>query len=332
MSKANGKPKFAMYWAASCGGCEIAVLNIDTKILDVDANFDVVFWPVAMDAKYKDVEAMEDGSILLTLFNGGIRNDENAHIAKLLRQKSQILVAFGSCANEGCIPGLANLTPIDEILDTCYSTVSTENPDNVRPHTSYDMEEGTITIPELYPVLRPLDAIVDVDYYVPGCPPESHQIAAVIDAVLAVLAGKAELPPKGSLLGVGDSTVCDECGRKRNVKKIKEFKRIQMVENIDPEICLLEQGILCNGPATASGCEAKCPTAGAPCIGCYGPADGVADYGSRLITSLASVIDSRDPEEIDKILDGIVDPAGTFYRFSLADSLLKTGKASWKEN
>ena len=44
------KPKFAMYWAASCGGCEIAVLNIHEKILDVDAAFDVVFWPVAMDA------------------------------------------------------------------------------------------------------------------------------------------------------------------------------------------------------------------------------------------------------------------------------------------
>jgi F420-non-reducing hydrogenase small subunit len=173
---------------------------------------------------------------------------------------------------------------------------------------------------------------VDVDYYIPGCPPESHQIAAVIDAVIAVLEGKAELPPKGTMLGVGESTVCDECGRKRDVKKIKEFKRIQMMEKIDPEICLLEQGILCNGPATASGCEAKCPTAGAPCIGCYGPAQGVEDYGARLITALASVIDSRDPEEIDKILDGIVDPAGTFYRFNLAQSMMKTGQAAWKEN
>jgi hypothetical protein len=69
----NGKPKFAMYWGCSCGGCEIAVLNIHEKILDVDANFDIAFWPVAMDAKYKDVEALEDGAILLTLFNGGIR-------------------------------------------------------------------------------------------------------------------------------------------------------------------------------------------------------------------------------------------------------------------
>ena len=104
----NGKPKFAMYWAASCGGCEIAVLNINEKILDVDANFDVVFWPVAMDAKYKDVEAMPDKSIKLTLFNGSIRNDENDQLDKLLRQKYQILVAFGSCATEGCIPFMAN--------------------------------------------------------------------------------------------------------------------------------------------------------------------------------------------------------------------------------
>ncbi len=134
MSGTNGqKPKFAMYWAASCGGCEIAVLNIHEKILDVDANFEVVFWPVAMDAKYKDVEAMEDGSILLTLFNGGIRNDENEHIAKMLRKKSQILVAFGSCACEGCIPGLANLSPASRNCDTAFNTISTDNPDGILP-------------------------------------------------------------------------------------------------------------------------------------------------------------------------------------------------------
>ena len=104
MSGGNGKPKFAMYWAASCGGCEIAVLNIGEKILDVDANFEVVFWPVAMDAKYKDVEAMADGEILLTLFNGGIRNQENEELAHLLRRKSQILVAFGSCATKAASP------------------------------------------------------------------------------------------------------------------------------------------------------------------------------------------------------------------------------------
>ena len=193
----NAKPKFAMYWAASCGGCEIAELNIHEKILDVDANFDVVFWPVAMDAKYKDVEAMEDGSILLTLFNGGIRNDENEHIAKLLRQKSKILVAFGSCANEGCIPGLANLSESGEIVHTAFNTISTDNPHEIYPRTSFDTPEGEIHIPRILPVLKTLDQVVDVDYYMPGCPPESHQIAAVIDLVIQVLQGKAALPPKG---------------------------------------------------------------------------------------------------------------------------------------
>jgi F420-non-reducing hydrogenase small subunit len=325
----SDKPKFAMYWAASCGGCEIAVLNIHEKILDVDANFDIAFWPVAMDAKYKDVEEMEDGSILLTLFNGGIRTDENEHLAKLLRKKSQILIAFGACAIEGGNPGLANFSTKEQIFETAYSTVSTDNPDGIYPQPSYEMPEGTISIPTFEPVLRTLDQVVDVDYYMPGCPPESHQIGAVIDLVIQVLEGKAELPPKGATIGVGTSTCCDECERTRNVKKIKEFRRIQLVDEVDPDICLLEQGILCVGPATASGCGAKCPTAGAPCIGCYGPAEGVVDFGARMMTAVASVIDSRDPDEIDKILDGIVDPAGTFYKFNLAHSLLRTGNATW---
>ncbi len=327
---ANAKPKFAMYWAASCGGCEIAVLNIHEKILDVDANFEVVFWPVAMDAKYKDVEAMEDGSILLTLFNGGMRNEENEHIAKLLRKKSKILVAFGSCACEGCIPGLANLSSTKQIFDTCYETVSTDNPKHIRPQFEYEMPEGEITIPKFYPVLKTLDQVVDVDYYMPGCPPESHQIAAVIDLVIQVLQGKAQLPPKGSYIGVGNSTVCDECKRTRNVKMVKSFERIWGIE-IDPQLCLLEQGIPCNGPATRSGCNARCPSAGAQCIGCYGPAEGVVDYGARLVSAFASVIDSNDPDEIDRILDGIPDPAGQFYRFNLAGSLMRAGKSAWEK-
>ena len=327
----NGKPKFAMYWAASCGGCEIAVLNTGEKILDIDANFEIVFWPVAMDAKYKDVEAMPDGSIFLTLFNGGIRNSENEEIAHLLRKKSKILVAFGSCANEGCIPGLANLSSQEEIFETAYNTITSENPQHIWPQYSTRVPEGELHIPEFYPILKTLEQVVDVDYFIPGCPPESHQIAAVIDLVIQVLNGKAELPPKGTMIGAAGSTVCDECPRTRNVKLIKEFKRIQHIQ-VDPTLCLLEQGVLCNGPATRSGCTALCPMAGSPCVGCYGPAEGVIDYGARLMTAIASVIDSNDPVEIDRILDGIPDPAGQFYRFNLASSLLHSSKKAWKRN
>ena len=327
---ANAKPKFAMYWAASCGGCEIAVLNTHEKILDVDANFEVVFWPVVMDAKYKDVEAMEDSSILLTLFNGGIRNDENEQIAKLLRRKSNILVSFGSCACEGCIPGLANLSPVEEIVHTAFNTLTTDNLNGIYPCTSYDVPEGELHIPKLAPILRPLDQVVDVDYYMPGCPPESHQIAAVVDLVIKVIQGQAELPPKGAVIGAGNSTVCEECPRARNVKTIKVFNRIQDIVPLDPALCILEQGVPCNGPATRSGCSARCPQAGAQCIGCYGPAEGVLDYGARLMTAFASVIDAREPEEIEKILDGIPDPTGQVYRFNLAGSLLKASRSAWE--
>jgi F420-non-reducing hydrogenase small subunit len=297
----SGKPKFAMYWAAACGGCEIAVLNIHEGILDVDANFDVVFWPVAMDTKYKDVAAMEDGSITLCLFNGAIRNSENEEMAHLLRRKAKVLVAFGSCACEGCIPGLANLYSKKALLDTAFSTVSTDN------------------------TVKTLDQVVNVDYYMPGCPPESPQIAAVVGVVIKALHGEMELPPAGSVIGAGNSTVCDECPRKREEKTITEFRRMATFQPNTTD-CLLEQGVLCSGLATRSGCLARCPSANMPCIGCYGPAPGVVDQGARMMSAVASVIGSNNPKEISRILDGIVDPAGTFYRFGLAASLLHRAK------
>jgi F420-non-reducing hydrogenase small subunit len=319
------KPKFAMYWAAGCGGCEIAVLNIHEKILEVDAAFDVVFWPVAMDAKYKDVAAMPDGSITLCLFNGAIRNSENEEMAHLLRRKSKILVGFGSCACEGCIPALANLTTPEAIFAAVYHGPTTDNTHDIVPHPTMRVPEGELHLPEFYPVVKTLDQVVPVDYYMPGCPPESHQIATVVDLVIQALQGKAALPPPGSVIGAGGSTVCDDCPRARNEKKIAKFVRIQDVRP-DPALCLLEQGILCSGPATRSGCRTLCPQAGMPCIGCYGPAEGVLDYGARLMAAVASVIDSQDAQEIEDILDGIPDPAGMFYRFNMAGSLLRAGK------
>jgi len=87
--------------------------------------------------------------------------------------------------------------------------------------------------------------------------------------------------------------------------------------------------VICSGPATRNGCGALCPKAGSPCIGCYGPAEGVLDYGARLLTAVASVIDSNDPDEIERIIEGIPDPAGMFYRFNLGGSLLRASKAAW---
>jgi F420-non-reducing hydrogenase small subunit len=321
----NGKPKFAMYWAAGCGGCEIATLNIHEDILDFDANFEVVFWPVAMDAKYKDVAAMPDGSITICLFNGGIRNSENEEMAQLLRKKSQVLVAFGACACEGSIPGLANLYSRDSLLETAFNTPTTENDLGVMVQTDYPAIEGKLHLPYLSSHLRTLNQVVEVDYYVPGCPPESAQIASIIKLVSAALKGEAVLPERGAVLGAGSSTVCDECTRQRKEKVISEIKRMATYQP-NLEECLLDQGILCSGEATRSGCKAACPSANMPCMGCYGSPEGVIDQGARMLSGVASVLEGKTQEEIDRILEGAVDPVGTFYRFSLANSLLHRAK------
>ena len=310
------KPKLALYWASSCGGCEIAVLAIHEAILDVAAAFDIVLWPCVMDFKRKDIEALADGEIDVCLFNGAVRNDENAEWARLLRQKSKVMVAFGSCASEGCMPGLANFADRKNLFQYVYQdSPSTENPEGILPQAKTTVPEGELELPVFWNTVHPLDQVVQVEYYLPGCPPEAKWIAAAVEAIL-----KGELPAPGSVIGM-DVTVCDECERKRDEKKITRFYRPYEIEP-DPEICLLEQGLFCAGIATRAGCGALCPTVNMGCRGCYGPNEGVIDGGARLISALASVIDAREPEEIDAILDTLPDPAGYFYRFSLAHSLM----------
>jgi F420-non-reducing hydrogenase small subunit len=315
-----GKPTLALYWAASCGGCEIAVLDLHARILDVAEAFDIVFWPVALDFKYDDVRAREDHSIDLCLFNGSIRNSENAEIAHLLRAKSKTLVAFGSCALEGGIPGLANLTTKQDIWHYVYE----ESPSTVKqnggvfPQTHSTMPEGAIEIPEMWDTVKSLDQVIEVDYFVPGCPPQPERIWEVIEHIVS---GRP-LPPKGSVLGAGEKTCCDECPRERKEKKLKNFYRPFEIVT-DPNLCLLDQGIVCMGPATRDGCGALCTKANMPCRGCYGPPPHVTDQGAKMVSALSSVIDAHDPQEIERILDQIADPMGTFYRFSLAHSILR---------
>ena len=319
------KPKLALYWAASCGGCDIAVLDLQEKILDVANAFDIVFWPVAMDFKYDDVRKMDDKSIDICLFNGSIRNSENADIARLLRAKSKVLVAFGSCALEGGIPGLANLTTKDGILDWAFrdSPSTVRQNGGVYPQTHSKMQEGQIEIPELWETVKSLDQVVDVEYYIPGCPPQPTQIWSVVEYLLS---GKP-LPEKGAVLGAGTKTCCDECTRQRKEKKLSRFFRPYEIEP-NPDECLLDQGIVCMGPATRDGCGALCTKANVPCRGCYGPPPNVLDQGAKMISALSSVIDAHEPEEIERILDQIADPIGTFYRFSLAHSILRRAEKS----
>ncbi|MBO8127744.1 MAG: oxidoreductase [Peptococcaceae bacterium] len=316
-----GKLKLASFWAAACGGCDVAILDIHEKIVDLSKVADIVFWPIATDFKYKDVEGYEDGYIDVCLFHGAIRNSENEYVAKLLRKKSKVMVAFGSCAMFGGIPGLANFKQRLDILNKVYvESPSTVNPEKVFPQTEYKVPEGELDLPEFYKDVKCLADVVDVDYYMPGCPPAAHQIWAVIQVIAS-----GNLPPKGSVVGAENKSLCDTCKRVKTDRKVKKFVRPYQIK-IDPEKCLLEQGLPCMGPVTRAGCGNQCTNANLPCRGCYGPLDGVIDQGAKYISALASVVDADNPEEADKIISQIVDPAGTFYRYGLPGSLLRRAK------
>jgi len=314
------KLNMAVYWGAACGGCCVSVLDVHEKLLDVIAAADLVFWPIALDTKYKDVEAMADNHIDITLYNGAVRNSENEHLAKLLRKKSKILVAYGACAHLGGIPGLANFSNREDIFKRVYEeSESTVNPEKIHPRPKVQVKEGELEIPEFYNDVMTLDQVVPVDYYMPGCPPQTDRLLEVFTAIVE---GK-ELPPIGSVIGAGEKAQCEECPREKSENKtIKRFYRPWEIED-DGKTCLLEQGVICMGPATRTGCGVRCLNANQPCRGCYGPTIEAPDPGAKMMSAIATMIDSDDEAEIEKIIEQIVDISGTVYRFSLPASMLR---------
>jgi F420-non-reducing hydrogenase small subunit len=313
------KPKVAFYWCASCGGCEEAVVDLAEKILDVVAAVDIVFWPVALDFKVSDVEALPDGAIAVSFINGAVRMSEQEEMAKLLRRKSGLVVAFGSCSHLGGVPGLANLWDRESIFDWYYAKAPSLEPGSkTRPSTRIQVPEGELTLPEFWDSVKSLDQVIDVDYYLPGCPPTPKLIA---NAVQAILSGN--LPPKGTVLA-GTKALCSEC--KLNETKpdrllIRDIKRITEVR-LDPNECFLAQGVLCMGPVTRSGCEAACIDGLMPCSGCFGPVQESPDYGGKALSFVASIVDLQDQASAKTVLGKVADPVGIFYRYSLPTSKL----------
>lgn len=322
------KPKLSMYWASSCGGCELALVNLHERILEVDRNFELVFCPCLLDTKKQDVEALPDRGIAITFFNGAIRTAENQEMARLMRAKSAVLVAFGSCSIGGCIPALSNLHSREAHMRTNYrDSVSLDNPAGTIPQVKTLVPEGELELPRFFDAVKTLAQVVEVDYFIPGCPPEPHQIWKVVQAIIQ----GEPLPPRGAVLGGGISSVCGECTRTKSNKKIARFYRTYQIVP-DPRQCLLEQGIVCMGIATRDGCGALCPQVNMPCTGCYGPPEGAGDQGAKMLAALGSALDPGDyrgmterdvAARTDAALSAIPDPAGTFYKYSLAGSILR---------
>lgn len=318
MAEVAEKPKVAFYWMGTCGGCEESVVDLAERILDVIAAVDIIFWPVAMDFKKEDVEAMEDGSIAVSIINGSVRNSEDIKVASMLRKKSGLVVAYGSCAHMGGIPSLSNFHTKEETFKKVYlDAPSLENPDMIIPQLKTVIDGIELTLPSINNTVQKLDDIVDVDYYIPGCAPHPDLL---MNAILAILSGN--LPPKGTILSP-NRNMCDACPLERESDRIEvsEFKRIHQIIPKEGQ-CLLEQGIMCMGPATRQGCNEACMHVGMPCRGCYGPTDGITDMGTKYTGALASIWTATDPDDIDEMVQSIPSFAKMVYYFSTASSML----------
>ncbi|MBA2853877.1 F420-non-reducing hydrogenase small subunit [Methanococcus maripaludis] len=292
--------KIATTWLACCSGCHISLVDLHEDLLKVLEQVELVHSPVLMDVK----EIPDD--IDVALIEGGIRNEENLHIAQEMRKKAKIVIAFGTCAVYGGVPGMGNLHSNEALLEKAYKTTfSTKNEEGIIPSED---------VPELTSRVKPLADVIDVDYILPGCPPKPELIAEVLTSLL-----------EGKTPQLTTKNMCEVCPREKSKEGVSIGAIKRNYEGTpDPKKCLLEQGYLCMGIATRASCGAICPTAGVPCTGCYGPTDKVVDQGAKMVSALASdyKIDedrTMDPNELPK---QILDKVGSFYKFTLPSALI----------
>lgn len=298
--------RLAEEWFAICGGCEVTILDIGEPLLDVLKQVNIVHMPVLMDHKLYgqtgEGAQMEIPEADVGIIAGGIRNEEHKKIAQEMRKKCKILIALGSCACFGGIPALANQYLTEELLTKVYRESKSTEPDG------FPKEE----VPELTDRVYAVSEVVKVDISLPGCPTTPEMVAG---ALTALLEGKSfTLPTK---------SVCDECPTKREKKAVSTLKRRFEQPEMTPgkplsEMrCLMEQGFLCLGPATRSGCGGsdgvpRCIRAYMPCEGCFGPLNEKANPMVDMMGALASI--GLDPKQIP-------DRAATFNRFAGAGRL-----------
>lgn len=208
------KPKVAFFDFACCEGCQLTVLKLDEKLLDLLAHVEVVTW--------REVMTGESDSYDIAFCEGSITRERDVERIRKIRNTADILVSLGSCAAIGCHNAVRNSRPVDLLQKQVYGTDSLV-PDSIE--------------------VRPIAAMVEVDYEVLGCPISLPEFVTVFKHILT---GKKYYPP--------NQPVCVEC-------------------KLNDNLCVHEKGMFCLGPVTRCGCNAICTSYGEPCHGCRGLVD-----------------------------------------------------------
>ena len=262
-----------------CAGCVSSLLNAGDALLEIlFGDFEIVYSPTFMDLK-------EVPEVDLAIVEGGVRTEADEKLIREVRAKSKILVALGICATHGGITSLGNITSLKKLLEKEYFILATSK------------------LPELEDLMYPICNFVDVDYYIPGCPPMPFLI---VHTLKSILSGKQPVRHQ--------SVVCTECNRKIIAAKLDRLYGTYE-KQADPELCLVSQGFICLGSMTRDGCGAPCPRAGFTCFGCRGPPDSLMYRSRDMYSFLITVISRRTGIPEKKIKEELYRNPFIFHTF-----------------
>jgi F420-non-reducing hydrogenase small subunit len=272
----------------------VAIVDLHEKILNVLENIEIQHCPVLTDIKsYPKAE--------IGILTGAIRTAHDRHVAEEMRKKCKTIIAFGTCAVYGGLPGAALAHSREDIMQHVYVD---------SPSTKTDICPDS-EISELEKMVTPVDELIDVDLYLAGCPPHPYFI---LESLSALLEGR---PPRTE-----QTSVCGRCRRQMKKTDVAVIKDNH--DGIpDSSTCFLSQGYLCLGSVTLDRCLAPCPNQGILCTGCAGPTmqiltepnldirTEISDRMSRLTGIKSTHIKSRMEES-----------AKTHYAYAMATKMI----------
>lgn len=267
-------------------GCHVILASLHENLIELLGSHELVFCQILKDSR------TIPNSVDATLVEGSVRTEQDRERLKDTRDRAKTLIAIGSCACFGGIQSLCNLRDRQELMRDVYGAMAAES----------SLRQGNL--PELLSKNLSVCEVVQVDFGIPGCPPEPDEVASSLQAILS-----------GGMPQLSQKNVCDECKRERKGKLEAKTRRLtERPANL--ERCLLELGYICMGPATRAGCHAKCPAANVPCDGCRGPADQKYDQGVAMLDALTSA--GRDAMSVYSLAT----MSAMYHRYSFATSLL----------
>ena len=156
------KPTLATTWLDGCSGCHMSFLDMDERLLEIAGLVDLVYSPLVDFKVYPD-------SVDFCLVEGAVSSVDDLEKIKLVRERTKTLISFGDCAVTANVPGMRNPIGPQPLLDRAYL----ENAD-LNKQIPLDV------VPALLPMARPIHRVVDVDVFLPGCPPSADLIHGVL--------------------------------------------------------------------------------------------------------------------------------------------------------